>query len=68
MTQTDTIDFGDVRWGSVEWTNLGTLYLRAYESRPPAPILGDVAAAEAVDRRSAVGCCSRKIGLAGRRR
>ena len=44
------VDFSDVRWGSVEWTNLCTLYLRAYESRSPAPILGDTAAAEAVDR------------------
>ena len=34
----------------MEWTNLGTLYLRAYESHSPAPILGDAAAAEAVDR------------------
>ncbi|HTY30476.1 class I SAM-dependent methyltransferase [Mycobacterium sp.] len=44
------VDFSDVRWGSVEWTNLCTLYLRASESRSPAPILGDTAAAEAVDR------------------
>ena len=50
MTETGMVDFGDVRWGSVEWTNLCTLYLRAYESRSPAPILGDTAAAEAVDR------------------
>jgi len=50
MTQTDNVDFSDVRWGSVEWTNLCTLYLRAYESRSQAPILGDTAAAEAVDR------------------
>ena len=50
MTQTDKVDFSDVRWGSVEWTNLCTLYLRSYESRSPAPILGDTAAAEAVDR------------------
>ena len=50
MTQTDKVDFRDVQWGSVEWTNLCTLYLRAYESRSPAPILGDTAAAEAVDR------------------
>jgi O-methyltransferase involved in polyketide biosynthesis len=44
------VDFSSVRWGSVEWTNLVTLYLRAYESRSPRPILGDDAAAEAVDR------------------
>ncbi|OBH04271.1 MULTISPECIES: class I SAM-dependent methyltransferase [unclassified Mycobacterium] len=50
MTLTDKVDFSDVAWGSVEWTNLCTLYLRAYESRSPAPILGDTAAAEAVDR------------------
>jgi methyltransferase (TIGR00027 family) len=50
MTSTDKVDFTDVRWGSVEWTNLCTLYLRAYESRSPKPILGDKAAAEAVDR------------------
>jgi methyltransferase (TIGR00027 family) len=50
MTETRKVDFTDVRWGSVEWTNLCTLYLRAYESRSPAPILGDTAAAEAVDR------------------
>jgi len=50
MTQTYKVDFSDVRWGSVEWTNLCTLYLRAYESHSPAPILGDHAAADAVDR------------------
>jgi methyltransferase (TIGR00027 family) len=50
MTQADKVDFTDVQWGSVEWTNLCTLYLRAYESRSPAAILGDTAAAEAVDR------------------
>jgi methyltransferase (TIGR00027 family) len=50
MTQTGKVDFSEVQWGSVEWTNLCTLYLRAYENRSPAPILGDTAAAEAVDR------------------
>lgn len=44
------VDFSSVRWGSVEWTNLVTLYLRAYESRSPRPILGDKVAAAAVDR------------------
>jgi len=39
-----------VKWGSVEWTNLVTLYLCAYESRSAQPILGDHAAAEAVER------------------
>jgi methyltransferase (TIGR00027 family) len=44
------VDFSSVRWGSVEWTNLVTLYLRAYESHSRRPILGDHIAAEAVDR------------------
>jgi methyltransferase (TIGR00027 family) len=47
---TAKVDFSSVRWGSVEWTNLVTLYLRAHESRSPHPILGDDAAAAAVDR------------------
>ncbi|MDV3129975.1 class I SAM-dependent methyltransferase [Mycobacterium sp. 21AC1] len=47
---TTRIDFSSVRWKSVEWTNLCTLYLRACESRLAQPILGDRAAAEAVDR------------------
>ncbi|MUL82796.1 MULTISPECIES: class I SAM-dependent methyltransferase [unclassified Mycolicibacterium] len=47
---TAKIDFSSVKWGSVEWTNLCTLYLRACESRLPQPVLGDHAAAEAVDR------------------
>jgi O-methyltransferase involved in polyketide biosynthesis len=47
---TAKVDFSSVRWGSVEWTNLVTLYLRAYESRSRQPILGDHTAAEAVDR------------------
>ncbi|MGO9222706.1 class I SAM-dependent methyltransferase [Mycobacterium sp.] len=50
MMTTAKVDFGSVHWGSVEWTNLVTLYLRAYESRSPKPILGDGAAAEAVDQ------------------
>lgn len=50
MTQTSKIDFSPVRWFSVEWTMLGTLYLRACESRRQHTILGDTAAAEAVDR------------------
>ena len=48
--QSSKLDFSGVRWGSVEWTNLCTLYLRAYESRLERPVLGDRAAAEAVDR------------------
>ncbi|OBA62696.1 methyltransferase [Mycobacterium sp. 1100029.7] len=47
---TEKVDFRSVPWGSVEWTNLVTLYLRACESRARRPILGDHAAAEAVDR------------------
>jgi O-methyltransferase involved in polyketide biosynthesis len=47
---TPKVDFSSVRWGSVEWTNLVTLYLRAHESRSRHPILGDHAAAEAVER------------------
>ena len=47
---TTKIDFNAVGWRSVEWTNLVTLYLRAYESRSPRTVLGDTAAAEAVDR------------------
>lgn len=50
MTSTEKVDFTGVPWGSVEWTNLVTLYLRAHESRSSRPILGDAAAAEAVDR------------------
>jgi methyltransferase (TIGR00027 family) len=50
VTTTGKVDFSGVRWGSVEWTNLCTLYLRAYESGSQAPILGDTAAAEAVER------------------
>ncbi|MGX9789083.1 class I SAM-dependent methyltransferase [Mycobacterium sp. MMS18-G62] len=50
MVTTAKVDFGSVGWGSVEWTNLVTLYLRAYESRSPRPILGDHAAAEALER------------------
>jgi O-methyltransferase involved in polyketide biosynthesis len=49
-SQSSKVDFSGVRWGSVEWTNLGTLYLRACESRWEHPILGDHAAAEAVTR------------------
>jgi O-methyltransferase involved in polyketide biosynthesis len=48
--QSSKLDFSGVRWGSVEWTNLCTLYLRAYESRLEHPVLGDTAAAVAVDR------------------
>jgi methyltransferase (TIGR00027 family) len=47
---TAKLDFTGVRWNSVGWTLLVTLYLRACESRLERPILGDKAAAEAVDR------------------
>ncbi len=47
---TTKVDFSAVGWGSVEWTNLVTLYFRAYESRSPRTILGDRAAADAVER------------------
>ncbi|OJZ70205.1 methyltransferase [Mycobacterium paraffinicum] len=50
MTSTDKVDFTAVPWGSVEWTNLVTLYLRAHESRSSRPVLGDKTAAEAVER------------------
>jgi O-methyltransferase involved in polyketide biosynthesis len=46
----DKVDFTSVRWGSVEWTLLVTLYLRACESRLARPVLGDRAAVDAVDR------------------
>jgi O-methyltransferase involved in polyketide biosynthesis len=46
----EKVDFTGIEWGSVECTMLGTLYVRAYESRVEHPILGDHAAAEAIDR------------------
>lgn len=46
----DKVDFTGVRWGSVEWTNLCMLYLRACESRSPDSILGDDFAARDVER------------------
>ncbi|WP_428994925.1 class I SAM-dependent methyltransferase [Mycolicibacterium chubuense] len=44
------VDFTAVAWGSVEWTLLCMLYLRAHESRLPHSILGDHFAQEAVER------------------
>ncbi|KUI18896.1 methyltransferase [Mycobacterium sp. GA-1285] len=44
------VDFTAVRWGSVEWTLLCMLYLRACESRSPTTILGDRFAARDVAR------------------
>lgn len=46
----EKVDFTGIPWGSVQWTMLGTLYLRAYDARSDRPILNDRAAAEAVDR------------------
>ncbi|KKE99698.1 class I SAM-dependent methyltransferase [Mycolicibacterium obuense] len=46
----DRVDFTGVAWGSVEWTLLCMLYLRAHESRQPESILGDHHAAAAVER------------------
>lgn len=43
-------DFTGVAWGSVEWTMLCTLYLRAYEYRNGHGVLADRSAAAAVDR------------------
>ncbi|WP_249123928.1 hypothetical protein [Saccharopolyspora erythraea] len=47
---TGKADFTGIRWWTVEWTMLCTLYLRACESRSPHSILGDRAADEAVRR------------------
>ena len=44
------VDFTGVQWGSVEWTMLCLLYLRACESQLPQPILGDRFAAQDVAR------------------
>lgn len=44
------VDFTGVQWGSVEWTMLCMLYLRACESRLAQPILGDHRAAQDVSR------------------
>ena len=44
------VDFTGIQWGSVEWTMLCMLYLRAYESRSPRSILGDDFAARDVAR------------------
>lgn len=46
----EKIDFSSVQWGSVEWTNLCLLYLRACESRLEKPILGDDLAARDIAR------------------
>ncbi len=50
MTTPKKIDFRSIPDDGVTWTLLGTLYLRAWESRLSHPILGDRYAAEAVER------------------
>lgn len=47
---TGKIDVSGIADEGVTWTLLATLYLRAWESRLPRPILGDRYAAEAVER------------------
>ncbi|HYQ63387.1 class I SAM-dependent methyltransferase [Actinophytocola sp.] len=44
------VDFTAIPDDGVTWTLLGTLYLRAYESHLPRPILGDHYAVGAVER------------------
>lgn len=46
----EKVDFRGLADEGVAWTLVGTLYLRAWESRLPAPILGDHYAAEAIER------------------
>lgn len=46
----ERVDVSDLEDDGITWTLLGTLYLRAWESRLPQPILGDHYAAEAVER------------------
>jgi O-methyltransferase involved in polyketide biosynthesis len=46
----EKIDFRTISDDGVTWTLLGTLYLRAWESRLEPPILGDRYAAEAIER------------------
>ncbi len=46
----EKVDFTAIPDDGVTWTLLGTLYLRAWESHLPQPILGDHYAAEAVER------------------
>jgi O-methyltransferase involved in polyketide biosynthesis len=47
---TERIDVRELWEGEVGWTLLGTLYLRAWESRLEQPILGDHHAAETLER------------------
>lgn len=46
----ERIDVREIYGDKVGWTLLGTLYLRAWESRLERPILGDHYAAEALER------------------
>ena len=46
----DKIDVAALAGDEVGWTLLGTLFLRAWESRAEQPILGDRWAAEALER------------------
>ena len=46
----EDVDFTGVLWGSVEWTLLCMLYLRACDSQSNRPILGDRFAAQDVAR------------------
>jgi O-methyltransferase involved in polyketide biosynthesis len=46
----DRVEVSDLDDDGITWTLLGTLYLRAWESRLPQPILGDHYAADAVER------------------
>ncbi|HEX4811141.1 MAG TPA: class I SAM-dependent methyltransferase [Nonomuraea sp.] len=47
---TEKIDARKIAGEEVTWTLLGTLYLRAWDSRQPRSILGDRYAAEALER------------------
>jgi hypothetical protein len=40
IVTTAKVDFSSVRWGSVEWTNLVTLYLRCVREPFAAPDFG----------------------------
>ncbi len=50
LVATGKLDVSTLLSDDVMWTLLGTLYLRAYESRSPRSILRDHYAAEALDR------------------
>lgn len=50
MEETEKIDVTALAGDEVGWTLLGTLFLRAWESRAERPVLGDRWAAEALER------------------